>query len=228
MIETLADAGSVLELRSAFAQSAITALVRIEGRPVGLMANDPRFLGGAIDSDAADKFARFMQLCNAYGLPVVSLCDTPGFMVGPDSEKTAAVRHVSRMFVAGARVEVPVVTIVLRKGYGLGAMAMAAGGFAEPVLTASWPTGEFGAMGIEGAIRIAARQQLEAIEDSKEREAELARLVAVEHERGQALNVATFAEIDAVIDPLETRPWIMRALRNAPQPGAGASYLDTW
>ena len=158
LIETLADGDSVLELRREFARSAITAFVRIEGRPLGLMANDPAFLGGAIDADAGDKFARFSQLCDAHELPVVVLCDTPGFMVGPASERNATVRHVSRMFVAAANATTPVVTIVVRKAYGLGAMAMSAGGFSSPVLAASWPTGEFGSMGIEGAVRIAARQ----------------------------------------------------------------------
>lgn len=232
VIEVIADTGSVLELRSDFAKSAVTTLMRLEGRPVGLMANDPTYLGGAIDADAGDKFARFTQLCDAYDIPMVVLCDTPGFMVGPESEKKATVRHVARMFVAAANATIPFVTVVLRKGYGLGAMAMAAGGFSCPVLSASWPSGEFGAMGLEGAVRLAARRQLEAVEDDAERQALFEQLVAEMYERGKALSVASYLEIDAVIDPLETRGWIRRALDSAPIPpqrdGKKRSFVDTW
>ncbi|MFN5511248.1 MAG: carboxyl transferase domain-containing protein, partial [Burkholderiales bacterium] len=171
VIDTLADTGSVLELRREFGVGIVTALIRIEGRPMGLIANNPRHLGGAIDAPAGDKAARFLQLCDAFDLPVVSLCDTPGFMVGPEAEKTAVVRHVSRMFVVGASMTVPMFTLVLRKGYGLGSQGMAAGGFHEPVFTAAWPTGEFGGMGLEGYVRLGFRKEMEAIEDPEEREA---------------------------------------------------------
>ena len=170
-MQGIADVGSLLHLRTGFGVGIHTALARIAGRPVGLMANNPLHLGGAIDADAADKAARFMQLCNAHGLPMVSLVDTPGFMVGPDIEALAQVRHVSRMFVAAAHLRVPLLSVVLRKGYGLGAMAMTGGGFHETLSTVAWPTGEFGGMGLEGAVRLGYRKELEAITDDAERAA---------------------------------------------------------
>jgi acetyl-CoA carboxylase carboxyltransferase component len=204
VIETLADEGSVLELRAAFGLGVVTALVRIEGRPLGLIANNPKHLGGAIDADAADKAARFLQLCDAYDLPVVSLCDTPGFMVGPEAEKTALVRHVCRMFVTAASLTIPYFTVVLRKGYGLGAQAMAGGGFHAQCFTVSWPTGEFGGMGLEGAVRLGFRKELEAAEDAAERESLFRSMVAKYYETGKATNIASVLEIDQVIDPIET------------------------
>ncbi len=232
VIQTLADTGSVLELRKDFGLGIVTALVRIEGRPMGLMANNPHHLGGAIDADAADKAARFMQLCQAYGLPILSLCDTPGFMVGPDVEKTAQVRHVSRMFVTAASLTVPVFAVVLRKGYGLGAQAMTGGSFHSPVFNIAWPTGEFGGMGLEGAVRLGFKKELEAIEDPIAREAEFAKRVARSYEIGKAVNMAAHLEIDGVIDPLETRRWVMRGLKSMP-PRMGSEtarkpYIDTW
>ncbi|HWS76304.1 MAG TPA: carboxyl transferase domain-containing protein, partial [Quisquiliibacterium sp.] len=184
VIETLVDRGSVLELRRDFGVGVVTALVRIEGRPFGLIANNPRHLGGAVDADAGDKAARFMQLCDAFDLPMLSLCDTPGFMVGPQAERTALVRHVSRMFVTAASLTVPFLTIVLRKGYGLGAQAMAAGGFHSPLFTVSWPSGEFGGMGLEGAVRLGFRKELEAIEDPQERKSAYDGMVAAAYEKG--------------------------------------------
>jgi len=232
VVATLADAGSVLELRREFGVGIVTALVRIEGRPLGLIANDPRHLGGAIDADAGDKAARFMQLCDAFGLPIVSLCDTPGFMVGPQAERTALVRHVSRMFVVGASLTVPVFTIVLRKGYGLGAQAMAAGGFHEPMFTVSWPSGEFGGMGLEGAVRLGFRKELEAIDDPALRKAKYDEMVAAAYEKGKAINMASFLEIDDVIDPAESRRWIVAGLRTLPAPppreGGRRRFVDPW
>jgi acetyl-CoA carboxylase carboxyltransferase component len=225
----LADAGSLLDLRTGFGKGIHTALARIEGRPVGLIANNPLHLGGAIDADAADKAARFMQLCNAHGLPIVSLVDTPGFMVGPDTEATAQVRHVSRMFVAAAHLRVPYLSVVLRKGYGLGAMAMTAGGFHSPLFTVAWPTGEFGAMGLEGAVRLGFKKELQAVPEGPERQALYDTLVAHQYDRGSAIHMATTLEIDAVIDPAETRGWLLRGLQ-AGRLGdlpAGAS-IDTW
>jgi acetyl/propionyl-CoA carboxylase alpha subunit/enoyl-CoA hydratase/carnithine racemase len=232
VIEALADTGSILELRRAFGKGMITALIRIAGKPLGLIANNPMHLGGAIDAEAGDKAARFMQLCDAFDLPMVSLCDTPGFMVGPDAERTAMVRRVSRMFVTGASMTVPFFTIVLRKGYGLGAQAMAAGSFHTPVLTASWPSGEFGGMGLEGAVRLGFRKELEAVPDPQERAALFDRMVREAYGRGKAANMASYLEIDAVIDPAETRDWILRGLA-ATQPGAKhkgrkRSFVDTW
>ena len=215
IIETLADEGSVLELRRDFGRNLVTALARVEGRPLGILANDTNFLAGAIDADASDKAARFLQLCDAFGLPVVSLCDTPGFMVGPQAEATALVRHVSRMFIQAAALSVPYLTVVLRRGYGLGAQAMAGGHFQAPFFTVSWPGGEFGAMNLEGAVKLALRKELEAVTDPAEREQFLQSAVAVAKERGQAINMASLLELDAVIDPAETRAWISRGIRSA-------------
>ncbi|MFG2247587.1 carboxyl transferase domain-containing protein [Spirillospora sp. NPDC048823] len=221
----LADTGSVLELRRAFGVGIITALVRIEGRPMGLIASNPAHLGGAIDRDAADKAARFLQLCDAHGLPVVSLCDTPGFMVGPDAERTATVRHFSRMFVIGANLRVPVVTIVLRKGYGLGAQAMAGGGFKAPLATVAWPTGEIGGMGLEGAVRLGFRKELAEADDP---DALFGKMVAAAYEHGKALNAATVFELDDVIDPAGTRRWITTAFGSAPPLADRRRWIDTW
>jgi acetyl/propionyl-CoA carboxylase alpha subunit len=232
VIEALADEGSVLELRAAFGLGIVTALVRIEGRPFGLLANNPKHLGGAIDPDAADKAARFLQLCDAFDLPVVSLCDTPGFMVGPEAEKTALVRHVCRMFVTAASLDIPYFTVVLRKGYGLGAQAMAGGGFHAQCFTISWPTGEFGGMGLEGAVRLGFRKELEAIEDLAEREKWFRSMVAKYYETGKATNIASVLEIDQVIDPLDTRHWIIRGLESCPPAPRRATrkrpFVDSW
>ncbi len=228
-MQGLADTGTLLELRTAFGKGIHTALARVEGQPVGLMANNPLHLGGAIDADAADKAARFMQLCNAHGLPLVSLVDTPGFMVGPDIEEKAQVRHVSRMFVTAAHLEVPFFTVVLRKGYGLGAMAMSAGGFHEPDFNVAWPSGEFGAMGLEGAVRLGYRKELEAVPEGPQRDALYQQLVARQYESGQALNMATTLEIDAVIDPAQTRSWLVHGLASAAhRPRAQSGYVDAW
>jgi acetyl-CoA carboxylase carboxyltransferase component len=224
VIETIADTGSVLELRRAFGPGIVTALARIEGVPVGLVANSPAHLGGAIDADGAEKASRFMKLCDAFGLPLVSLCDTPGFMVGPDAERTATVRHFSRMFVAGANLSVPIVTVILRKAYGLGAQAMAGGSLKVPVATVAWPTGELGGMGLEGAVRLGYRKELAAAEDP---EALFDELVGRAYERGKALSAATVYEIDDVIDPAATRHWIRTALRDAPRRERRIP-LDTW
>ncbi len=233
VLAALADRDSVLELRAAFGAGIITALIRIEGRAFGCIANNPRHLGGAIDAAAADKAARFMQLCDAHGLPIVSLCDTPGFMVGPEAEKTATVRHVSRLFVTAGALRVPFFTVVLRKGYGLGAQAMAGGSFAAPFFTVAWPSGEFGAMGIEGSIRLGFRKELEAVADPAEREALFARMVDAAYQRGRALNMASHLEIDAVIDPADTRHWLLRGLASVPAPDqaprdASRRFIDTW
>jgi acetyl-CoA carboxylase carboxyltransferase component len=230
LIETLCDTGSVLELRREFGIGLVTALVRIEGRPFGLMANNSYHLGGAIDADASDKGARFLQLCDAFDLPVVSLCDTPGFMVGPKAETTALVRHVSRLFVAAASLSVPYFTVVLRKGYGLGAQAMSGGHFHAPFFTIAWPTGEFGGMGIEGAVRLGLRKELAAIEDPAEREQLFEAAVAHQYERGKAVSMASYLEIDGVIDPAETRGWILRGLKSVPKavPAARRRFIDTW
>ena len=232
LMTTLFDTGSLMLLREGFGSGLFTALARLEGQAVGVIANNPQHLGGAIDPDAADKGARFMQLCNAHGLPLVSLCDTPGFMVGPDIERQAQVRHACRLFVSAAHLRVPCFTVVIRKGYGLGAQAMAVGGFDAPVFTVAWPTGEFGGMGLEGAVRLGFRKELEAQSDPAEREALYQRLVTQQYEKGSAINMAQTLEIDAVIDPAETRTWLKRGLLAAgpvPRGGElGSRFIDCW
>jgi acetyl-CoA carboxylase carboxyltransferase component len=232
VVETMADAGSVLELRAGFGLGMVTALVRIEGRPVGIVANNPNHLAGAIDSDGADKAARFMQLCDAYDIPLVFLCDTPGNMVGPVAEQTALVRHCCRLYVIGANVTVPTFTIVLRKGYGLGAQGMAGGGFHAPFFTISWPTGEFGGMGLEGAVKLGRRDELAAIEDPEERMVKYEEMVAAMYAQGKAINTASLFELDNVIDPADTREWIMAGLRAAPpappREGKKRPWIDAW
>ncbi len=228
VLRGLADTGSVLELRAGFAAGMVTALARIEGRAVGVVANNPAYLGGAIDADAADKAARFMQLCNAHGLPLLALVDTPGFMVGPEAEARAQVRHAARLFVTAAALRVPYFSVVLRKGYGLGAMGMTAGGFHEGDGIVAWPSGEFGAMGLEGAVRLGWRKELEALPAGPEREALYRELLARQVEAGSALNMAATLEIDAVIDPAETRAWLVRGLAGARLREAGPRFIDTW
>jgi acetyl-CoA carboxylase carboxyltransferase component len=231
LLGTLCDDGSVLELRAGFGRAIVTALARVEGRPLGILANDPGHLGGAIDSDAADKAARFLQLCNARDLPVLSLCDTPGFLVGVEAERGGHVRHCSRLFVATANLQVPLLTIVTRKAYGLGAQAMAGGSFGAPQAIVSWPTGEFGGMSPEGHVQLSHAKELAAIDDADRRRAEYERLVAAVYESGRGLNLAEHFELDDVIDPAGSRAWIGRALALAPAPtGATPSrgWVDPW
>ena len=228
VMRLVVDSGALLELRAGFGAGIFTALARVEGRPIGLLASNPAHLGGAIDADAADKAARFMQLCNTHGLPLVSLVDTPGFMVGPEIEALGQVRHVSRMFVAAAHLRVPFFAVVLRKGYGLGAMAMAGGGFHEPVFTVAWPSGEFGAMGLEGAVRLGYRKELEAVPEGPVRDALYAKFVDEQYARGKAINVAAGLEIDAVIDPAQTRAWLSAGLASAQIGAKRSGGIDPW
>jgi acetyl-CoA carboxylase carboxyltransferase component len=216
VIETIADDGSFMELRRIYGRSIITGFMRLEGRPVAVIANDCQQMGGAVDSQAAEKAAVFLQHCEAFSMPVISLTDTPGFMVGPDNEREAAVRRMSTLFLAGARLMVPVVAIFLRKAYGLGAMAMVGGSFASPVYAASWPTGEFGGMGLEGAVRLGFKKELDEIDDEGERQALFDQLVAHAYEIGKATEAASHLEIDAVIDPIDTRQTLLQALASAP------------
>jgi acetyl-CoA carboxylase carboxyltransferase component len=230
-IDLLADVGSVTYLREDFGRAMVIALVRIEGRPLGIVANNPMHLAGAIDSDAADKAARHVQLCDAFGLPVVSLIDTPGMMVGPEAEAKALVRHCSRLFVTAAGVRVPYLAVILRKAYGLGAQAMAGGSLHEPLLTVGWPTAELGPMGLEGAVRLGLRRELEAIEDDDERERRVQELTEQAHENAKALNAATLFELDDVIDPAETRGVISRTLaasEGMAADGPRGRFVDTW
>jgi len=209
----------------------VTALARIEGRPLGIVANNPMYLAGAITSDGADKAARFMQLCDAFGLPVVSLIDTPGMMVGPDAEATGLVRHSSRLFLAGAGLRVPLVAVILRKAYGLGAQAMAGGSLHEPLLTIGWPTAELGPMGLEGAVRLGLRRELDAIADEAQREERVRELTVAAHEHARAVNAATLFELDDVIDPAESRRLIASTLAAAESSGGprvNRRFVDAW
>jgi acetyl/propionyl-CoA carboxylase alpha subunit/acetyl-CoA carboxylase carboxyltransferase component len=232
VIETLADEGSVLELRPQFGRTMVTALARIEGKPIGILANDPKHLGGAIDSDGSDKGARFMQLCDAFDIPILNLCDTPGIMVGPEVEKTALVRHSSRLFLVGCNLSVPYFTVVLRKAYGLGAIGMAGGHFRAPYFTVSWPTGEFGPMGLEGQVKLGYRAELAAIEDAEQRRKHYEELVAQSYEDGKALSRSTSFAIDDTIDPSETRRWLAGLLASirppAPREGKKRAMIDAW
>ncbi len=237
VIESLLDSGSVLELRRGWGHGMVTALARVSGRPLGVIANDPVHLGGAIDADGADKAARFVAQCDAFDLPILFLIDTPGFMVGPASEMTATVRHFARMFVAGANVTVPSGAIVLRKGYGLGAMAMAAGGFKATNFTVGWPTSEFGGMGLEGAVRLGHRRELEAVPEGPQRDKLYDELVAAAYERGAGINMAAHGEIDDVIDPVASRDWIATLFADDDEPrrprwrrreAKKRPHLDTW
>jgi acetyl-CoA carboxylase carboxyltransferase component len=219
-------------LRSGYGLGIITGFVRLEGEPVGLLANNCMHLGGAVDAQAAEKASRFLQLCDAFDLPILSLTDTPGFMVGPASETQAAVRRMSSLFVSFASVSVPVVAVVLRKGYGLGAMAMTGGSFHTPVYIASWPTGEFGGMGLEGAVKLGFKKELEAEKDPAEKKALFDRLVAMMYEVGKATEAAAHLEIDAVIDPADTREVVLKAFHAAGiQKRAKTqkrNFVDTW
>jgi acetyl-CoA carboxylase carboxyltransferase component len=232
VIEGIADLDSILEIRKDWAPGIITSFVRIEGRPVGVIANNPGHLSGAIDSPGADKGSRFMQLCDSFDIPILSLIDCPGIMVGPESEKSALLRHASRMFVVGANIETPLMSVVIRKAYGLGAQAMAGGSFAVPLFTVTWPTGEFGGMALEGAVKLGFRKELEAIKDPKKRIEAYEKMVADSYTRGRAVNMASHFELDDVIDPAETRNWIMGGLKSLPpakhREGKKRPNIDTW
>jgi acetyl-CoA carboxylase carboxyltransferase component len=231
VIETLADTGSVTFLRSRFAREMVTALARIDGRPVGVIANDTRYMAGAITAAAADKAARFLQLCDAFGLPVISLVDCPGYMVGPAAESEALVRRASRMLVAGAALSTAFVAVILRRGYGLGAQAMTGGSLHEPLLTVAWPGAHLGPMGLEGAVRLGLRKELEAIADDDEREQRVRQATESAQRNAKALNAAQLFEIDDVIDPADTRQLIIDTLTAATmhedrQPRR--RFVDTW
>ena len=231
IIEGIADIDSVLEIRKDWAPGIITSFIRIEGKPVGVVANNPGHLSGAIDSPGADKGSRFIQLCDAFDIPILSLIDCPGIMVGPESEKSALIRHAARMFVVGANIETPLMSVVIRKAYGLGAQAMAGGSFKIPLFTVTWPTGEFGGMGLEGAVKLGYRKELEAIKDPKKRIEAYEKMVADSYHRGRAVNMASHFELDDVIDPAETRNWVSSALKSLPpksRSGKKRPNIDTW
>ena len=229
LLELLLDPDSAVELRAESARGMRTLLARLDGRPVGVIANDPVHLAGAIDGDGAESAARFLQLCDAHGVPVLSLVDTPGFMVGPDSDADAAVRRTSRLFLAGANLRVPLVAVVVRRAFGLGAMAMVGGDLQAPVATFAWPAATLGPMGLEGAVRLGARRELDAIDDEQQRERRVAELAAAAREHAGAINIATFAEIDAVIDPADTRARVTAVLATAQHPtGPPHTHVPAW
>lgn len=232
VIRTLADVDSVLEIRKEYGVGIITCFVRVEGKPLGLIANNPHHLAGAIDSDGADKCARFLQLCDAFDLPIISLMDCPGMMVGPEVEKTALVRHCCRMFNTGANLSVPMFGVILRKAYGLGVQAMCGGSSLVPFFTTAWPTAEFAGMNLEGAVKLGYRNDLAAIEDPEERLQKYNEMVAASYERAKAANSASFFGVDDIIDPADTRDWIVRGLKSlppvAPRTGKKRPYIDTW
>ena len=232
VIELIADKDSVLELRPKFGLAMVTAFMRIEGRPVGVFANNPMHLGGAIDSDASDKAARFLQLCEAFDIPVVSLSDTPGNMVGPEAEKTGLIRHCSRLFVIGANLTIPIFSVILRKSYGLGAIAMTGGSYQGSMFCVSWPTGEFGGMGLEGSVKLGYRNELAAIVDPAERKARFDEMVAQAYARGKALSQGSGVQLDDVIDPADTRRWIVAGLKSLPpippRTGKKLRWIDSW
>lgn len=232
VVHTLADKDSVLELREKFGIGIITAFIRIEGKPMGVIANNPHHLAGAIDSDGSDKAARFLQLCDAFDIPVLSLIDCPGIMVGPDHEKTALVRHCTRLFNTGANMTTPLFTVVVRKSYGLGAQAMCGGSALASFMTVAWPTAEFAGMNIEGAVKLGFRPVLAAMEDPAERLAEFTRRVDAAYETARAVNAGSGGGIDDVIDPADTRRWIANSLKRlppvSPRDGKKYPYIDTW
>jgi acetyl-CoA carboxylase carboxyltransferase component len=232
VIELIADEGSVLELRPKFGLAMVTAFIRVEGRPMGVFANNPMHLGGAIDSDASDKAARFMQLCEAFDIPLLSLSDTPGNMVGPEAEKTGLIRHCSRLFVIGANLTVPIFSVILRKSYGLGAIAMTGGSYQAAMFCVAWPTGEFGGMGLEGSVKLGYRNELAAIADPAARKARFDEMVAAAYARGKALSQATAPALDDVIDPADTRRWIAAGLKSLPpipvRTEKKLKWIDSW
>jgi acetyl-CoA carboxylase carboxyltransferase component len=231
VIDNIADIGSVLEIKAGFAKGMFTGFIRVKGKPWGLIANNPLYLAGAIDSNGADKASRFIKLCENYNIPILSLCDTPGMMVGPEVEETGLVRHCCRMFLAGANVTVPMVTIVLRKAYGLGAQAMAGGSFMAPQFVVGWPTAEIGAMGLEGAVKLGYRKELEAETNEEKKESLFKKLVDELYEKGKAINAASLLEFDTVLDPIESRNWISMVIESPADNSMKATknrYIDSW
>ena len=232
IVHTIADKGSVLEIREKFGVGIITAFIRVEGRPMGVIANNPHHLAGAIDSNGADKGTRFMQLCDAFDIPVLSLVDCPGIMVGPEVERTALVRHCTRLFNVGANMTAPLFTVIVRKAYGLGAQAMCGAGTMVGFFAVAWPTAEFAGMNIEGAVKLGYRKELMAIEDPAARLAEFQRRTSEAYDSAKAVNAAAGGGIDDVIDPVETRSWIATGLKSLPpvppRVGKKYPYIDPW
>lgn len=215
VIETLADVDSVMELRPVFGACIVTALARIGGRTVGVVANQPTHIAGAIDSDGSTKAARFVSLCDAFDIPLLVLCDTPGLMVGPEAEATGLVRHSARLMSAIVNATTPMMTVVLRKAYGLGHYVMGSASL-DPALLLAWPTAEYGGMGLEGAVSILHRRELEAIPDPEERARMRAHLTDELREEHKPLMAAGRLVYDDVIDPADTREILRRTLDGFP------------
>ena len=232
IINTIADEESVLEIRKDFGVGVITCFIRVEGKPMGLIANNPHHLAGAIDSDGADKGARFIQLCDAFDIPILSLMDCPGMMVGPEVEATALVRHCVRMFNAGANITTPLFGVVVRKAYGLGVQAMCGAGALVGFFTVAWPTAEFAGMNIEGSVKLGYRNELMAIEDPQQRADEFQQRVDRAYDAAKAVNAAAGGGLDDVIDPAETRSWVVESLKRLPPVAQRTEkkypFIDTW
>lgn len=230
VLDHLCDVDSILELRPRFGGAAVTALARIEGIPVGIVASQPTYLGGAIDSPTSDKIARFIQMCDAHDIPIVLLVDTPGLMVGPAVEKTALVRHSARILVALANATVPFLTVVMRKAYGLGYYVLGSKAL-SPALLLAWPTAEFGGMGLEGAAAIIWKKDFEAIADGDARKRALREKTEYLMRMNTALEVGGRFEYDDVIDPADTRAMLAKTLRALPRPAPRAGrkrVIDSW
>ncbi|GBG25616.1 Pyruvate carboxylase [Hondaea fermentalgiana] len=230
VVEALADKDSVLEWCAGFGPGTVTAFIRVEGWPVGVLANQPSHLSGALDGDSCAKAADFLTLCETHRLPVVNLIDTPGFIVGQEFERTGLVKHCARLFKVTSTMTTPYMSIVLRKSYGLGAMAMAGGALQhQNMFTVAWPTGEFGGMGLEGAVSLTYSKRLSEIEDLKERQAKFDELVQKAHDRGSAQVLANDFAIDDIIDPKDSRYWIRRCVEiaqySSKRAAAGSSRL---
>ncbi len=217
VVSLLADRDSVMELKAGYGRSMVTALIRIGGRAVGVIANQPMVRAGAIDGPASDKAAHFIQVCDAFDLPLLVLCDTPGLMVGPEVEKTGLVRRSARILTALANADIPVMTVVLRKAYGLGYYVMGSRPL-HPSILVAWPTAEFGGMGLEGAVNIIYRRELDAETDEAARASMHARLTAELKRANTSLEAAARFQYDDVIDPADTRAVLLNTLATSPPP----------
>jgi acetyl-CoA carboxylase carboxyltransferase component len=211
IIRRIVDDGEYFDLKPRWARSIITCLARFGGRPAGIVANQPRHLGGILDNDSADKAARFINLCNAFGIPLVYLVDVPGFMVGTKVEAAGIIRHGAKMLFATANATVPKITVVVRKAYGAGYYVMCGRAY-EPDLIVAWPTAEISVMGAEGAVEILMRRQLAEAEDPA---AARAQMIAGFRQTIDVYGAAGNGMIDDVIDPRETRAAICRGLEMA-------------
>lgn len=211
VIRRIVDDGFYFDIKGEWAKTIITCFARFDGRPVGIVANQPKYLGGILDNDSADKAARFVNLCNAFGLPLLFLVDVPGFMVGTKVEAEGIIRHGAKMLYAVSNATVPKITVIVRKAYGAGYYVMNGRAY-EPDLIVAWPTAEISVMGPEGAVEIVMRSQIESADDPAAKKAEL---IESYREIIDVYIAAGSDMIDDVIDPRETRPVVCRALEMA-------------